>query len=1044
MKKLLNWENAAPLHRLPLARSYQEPQLLDLEEVIEYAAQMLPAEGPITGFSFLSALHAFEHLPFEEAVKIGLRLFGGQPYLPEERYREELKRERIRPLDLQAVLEEDLGKRGWETIAGLCSRLSLRMAMLQFPVLSGSPAELQWYMAETGALLRFRPDASPLVRNRIHTDTFRWIVRDFINRGSEDGGYRRPGPLDPRREHVLWPLLERFDDARIDHWDEAKWESFTVQALWRVCQEGVRGVEPAAELPPLKARPRDVLLEATGADSDTLVHEVLIRFCAAFADQGYAHWRLPHRELGFYKSFLKVYRTDGGPPQRWLAGLGRELARLDDGDVGPMESIHESLELLGIDRGEWEDFFPRTVLALRGWASMIRQMDVRGDRFPVSAPRGTLTEYLAVRLILERFALAHVAREKLGYRGPLKDLRSVAQEKAPAAPAPTLDQRTFGVFQLAQVLGWSPLALHGLTRQQWATLVAEVEAFSGLERRRVFQLAFEHRYQTQALDALSVHTRRKARRPQAPRFQASFCIDAREESFRRYLEEVCPEVETFSAAGFYGVPIYFRGVAEATFNPLCPVVAKPAHWMAEEPVYTLQETHRRRAQARRVVGACCHHFSAGSRTFALGAVLSAGLGVLASVPLVARVLFPRLSARIRRTAHSIITAPPPVTRLVVERAAPAAGPEEHQLGFSLEEMINIAERILRDIGLTSNFARLFFFLGHRSEGLNNPHKSAYDCGACTGPGGPNARALAVMLNDPRVRAALAERGLHVPDDTVFVGGHHNTALDSVVFYDLDLLPRSHRKDFELAKEVFEQACKLNAHERCRRFDSAPLDLSLEEARRHVEGRAEDLAQVRPEFGNATNALCFVGRHERTRGLFMDRRAFQQSYDPTQDDAEGTILARILSAVIPVCQGINLQYYFSHVDPARWGSGTKLPHNVTALLGVMDGAASDLRQGLPWQGVEIHEPLRCLFVIETTPEVMLSIMDRNKAIDRIVRNNWSQLAVLAPGSNELRVFRNGEFQVYHPENLSLPRATTSTDWYRGSRTFLELAQIEKGN
>src|SRR5262249_37361666 len=143
MKKLLHWEKSAPLHRLSPVSDHREPHLLDLEEVIEYAAQMLPAEGPITGFSFLNPLHAFEHLPFEEAVKIGQRLFGGRPYLSEARYRDEVRRERIRAIDLQATLEEDLGKRGWEPVADLCSRLTLRLAMLQHPLSSGTPAELR-------------------------------------------------------------------------------------------------------------------------------------------------------------------------------------------------------------------------------------------------------------------------------------------------------------------------------------------------------------------------------------------------------------------------------------------------------------------------------------------------------------------------------------------------------------------------------------------------------------------------------------------------------------------------------------------------------------------------------------------------------------------------------------------------------------------------------------------------------------------------------------------------------------------------------------
>ena len=90
---------------------------------------------------------------------------------------------------------------------------------------------------------------------------------------------------------------------------------------------------------------------------------------------------------------------------------------------------------------------------------------------------------------------------------------------------------------------------------------------------------------------------------------------------------------------------------------------------------------------------------------------------------------------------------------------------------------------------------------------------------------------------------------------------------------------------------------------------------------------------------------------------MDRRAFLNSYDPTTDDPESNILLRILRAAIPVCAGISLEYYFSSVDPAYFGCGSKLPHNVTSLLGVMDGAASDLRTGLSTQMTEIHEPIR---------------------------------------------------------------------------------------
>jgi uncharacterized protein YbcC (UPF0753/DUF2309 family) len=407
---------------------------------------------------------------------------------------------------------------------------------------------------------------------------------------------------------------------------------------------------------------------------------------------------------------------------------------------------------------------------------------------------------------------------------------------------------------------------------------------------------------------------------------------------------------------------------------------------------------------------------------------------------VARVLFPRLTARLRSTAGSFVR-PPEMTQLQLERSEPTAGPEHGQIGFTVEEMAGIAQRLLQDMGLTSGFARLVLVIGHGSNSLNNPHKSAYDCGACGGgAGGPNARALASIMNDPRVRALLAARRLPIPAETVFIGGFHNTCNDEVTLLDLDHVPKSHQGELNEVRQIIEQVCDRNAHERCRRFESAPLTMSFSAARRHVEVRSEDLAQVRPECGHATNALCIVGRRQRTRGLFMDRRAFLVSYDPTQDDNEQTILARVLAAVVPVCAGINLEYYFSYTDNTGWGCGTKLPHNITSLLGIMDGAASDLRPGLPWQMVEIHEPVRLLFVVETTPDALLQIMQRNASIARLCRNAWVQLATLSPDSSEIQVFHKGQFETYRPQATGLPQVSTSVDWYRGWRDHVGFAIV----
>jgi uncharacterized protein YbcC (UPF0753/DUF2309 family) len=1022
------------------AEAESEPRLGHLKQVIEHAGHLLPAQGPITVFIHHNTLHAFEELPFSEAVKKGAHVFGCQPFLSEDRYRHELTRGRIRFDELKEALEQDLGDAAKEPVPCFGTRLDLRLAMLRFPLRVGPTEELVWYVAEANALRRVRQEVSAADRARLIAETRRWVIRD-LRAFTEPGRNGQAGlGTAPKVPESLAELLDRFGDEKMEGWSDGDWEGFTLQALWRICCDGVRDLPAFTTPAPLAVRHRDVLLEATGVDTDLLVHDRLIPLCAAFLDQGFAHWELPRRDEGFYRAFCALYRQPWGPPDRWMRGLAEELGRLQDEEIGPLESALDSLKVLGVAKEEWDRYLSATLLALRGWAGMIRQVETRGDRVVHAVPAGSLVEFLAVRLLLDRFAAAHTARDALGITAPVASFWRLARGWVDPHWPPSVEQRAFLVFQLAQIKGLSPDVLYRLSKSEWKTVLEEIESFTALERRRVFHLAYERRFYTQTADAVALHVKHPAPTPEHPRFQAIFCIDEREESFRRHLEELAPDAATYGTAGFFSVAIYYRGVADAHFIPLCPAVMRPQHWVTEQVVERHESAHRLRARTRRALGMASYRFNVGSRSLTIGAVLAGAVGVLASIPLVARTLFPRSTARMSRRLGRFV-ASPPLTRLQLERQSSTPGPEDGRLGFTVEEMTDIGEKVLREIGLTSGFSRLVLVIGHGSTSLNNPHESAHDCGACGGArGGPNARALAQMLNDRRIRDRLAGRGIAIPAETHFVGGMHNTSNETLPFYDLDLLPESHRPEFEAVRRICEDACDRNAHERARRFESAPLSLSFAGARQHVEARAEDLAQVRPEWGHATNAVCIVGRRERTRGLFLDRRAFLTSYDSTQDDEESTILTRVLQAVFPVCAGINLEYYFSYVDNTGWGCGTKLPHNVASLLGVMDGAVSDLRTGLPWQMVEIHEPVRLLFIVETTPEAMLRVMERNPGIGNLCKNRWVRLALLDPASERLSVFQAGVFRPYHPQAAMLPRAGSSVEWYRGWRDHLEFAEI----
>jgi uncharacterized protein YbcC (UPF0753/DUF2309 family) len=291
-----------------------------------------------------------------------------------------------------------------------------------------------------------------------------------------------------------------------------------------------------------------------------------------------------------------------------------------------------------------------------------------------------------------------------------------------------------------------------------------------------------------------------------------------------------------------------------------------------------------------------------------------------------------------------------------------------------------------------------------------------------------------MANDPRVRRLLAAEGLSIDEGTWFVGAQRNTCNNEVTLFDRDLVPERSRSSFERAVNAIETTRRREAHERCRRFDGVPRWYPPAAALAHVQGRADDLAQPRPEYGHATNAFCVIGRRTRTRGLFLDRRAFLVSYDPARDE-DGAILARIMAAVVPVVAGINLEYYFSYVDPTGYGCGTKLPHNVTSLLGVMDGSQSDLRTGLPWQMVEIHEPTRLTLVVESTRDRLRRVVEAHPSIERLVRHRWIWLACLDAESSTLWELRATRFVEHTPEHPLAVVTGESAAWYHGKRGFL---------
>jgi uncharacterized protein YbcC (UPF0753/DUF2309 family) len=524
-------------------------------------------------------------------------------------------------------------------------------------------------------------------------------------------------------------------------------------------------------------------------------------------------------------------------------------------------------------------------------------------------------------------------------------------------------------------------------------LFAPIPYSEHFEVIRLWQNSYEWHYYDSVLTGLKQNFNKKHEISHSQSFQVLFCIDDRECSIRRHLEIEDPNCKTFGTPGFFGVEFFYQPENGKFYTKHCPAPVTPK--------FLIKETDATQIHKRDL------YFHHQTHSLLFGWLISQSLGFWSAMKLFVSIFRPTMSPA---TASSLKHMDE-FSALSIE----FKGETENglQVGYKVEEMADRIETLLRSIGLVENFAPIVYLIGHGSSSVNNPHYAAYDCGACSGrPGSVNARVMSFIGNHPGVREILAERGINITQNTQFVGGLQDTTRDEIVFYDEDTLTAENKKLHAENKQSFRAASDMNALERSRRFELVDTLNTPEKVHEKVKLRSVSLFEPRPELNHATNTLCIVGGRELTKNVFLDRRAFMNSYS-YKVDPDGKYLFGILKACAPVCGGINLEYYFSRVDNQNLGAGSKLPHNVMGLFGVANGIDGDLRPGLPSQMIEVHDPIRLLIIVEHFPKVVLETIRKDANTYEWFKNNWVHLVVLNPETKTYFKFQNEAFEAYEP-------------------------------
>lgn len=691
---------------------------------------------------------------------------------------------------------------------------------------------------------------------------------------------------------------------------------------------------------------------------------VLTRWIAAFFERK-AALPLQGRERGLYRCITDVLRHD--PSLLQLTDKAGAVL-ISKAPADPIELIGIAMRRAHIEPENRLTWLRSLVATLPGWAGHLRWRHEHGGVAASTGAPATMAELIALVALVQSATNTPVGLPK---------------ENPATTLAPATEFALLGHFGLpanaAETWGADAHA-------QLAAIAAMDETALGL----IFQQAAESTYLTAIAPKLEKASQWREVPAKKPDAQLVFCIDVRSEPMRRALEGQ-GAYATLGYAGFFGLPIAINPACTAPTRNQLPVLLSPAHIVPERAVLG-REAEASAMLSRHAALGDAQAMLDTTKGGATGFATAEATGPLAAIAMLARTLAPRLTDRLQRA-------------VVGERGhvlTPIAC-NDHDPAFSLDQKIAYAKGMFALTGLTGNTARLVALVGHGGCTTNNAFAASLDCGACGGhPGGPNARLMASILNDPEVRKGLAAQGIALPEDTWFIAAQHDTTQDIVSVFDSQLVPASHKADLQQLERALARAGACARVERAMALGRTTDDL--------LTGAAH-WGEVRPEWGLSGNAAFIIAPRAMTKEIDLAGSAFLHSYDWRLDE-DGSALTAIMTAPMIVGQWINNQYLFSTIDNEVYGAGDKTTQNVVGGFGVVQGSGGDLCTGLPRQslfrddGVPYHTPRRLAVIVAAPLQRVQDIVLGNDVVGKLVENGWINLVVIDPWKHQAHSWVRG--------------------------------------